>query len=281
MVAAAEEFGFDEFFERRADGSAFGEPEAESLADVVGDAEQAQSLAEHAVIAFAGFFELFEPGFQVFTIEVGGAVEPLQSGSGGVSFPEGGGDAGDLEGLDLSGMRNVGAATEVEEFALPVKAECGVFGKSGANVFGLERLAKVGAKCECFFAAGFEAFERFGRIDDALHFGFNAREVVFADGSGKIEVVVEAVASRGAEGETGSWKQSHDGASHHVCAAVAEHSECFRVTFGDESNRYGALRREIRKGTHAVHDCAVDGGSDSGFRESFADSSGDIESSCG
>jgi hypothetical protein len=62
---------------------------------------------------------------------------------------------------------------------------------------------------------------------------------------------------------------------------VAEHSECFRVTFGDESNRYGALRRKIRKGTHAVHDCAVDGGSDSGFRESFADSSGDIESSCG
>lgn len=133
-----------------------------------------------------------------------------------------------------------------------------MFGKSGANVFCFECLLEVGAELDGFFAGSFEAFEWFGGIDNPLHLGFDPREVVFADGCGEIEVVVEAVSGGRSEGQPGAWEEPHDGAGHHVGATVAKYSEGFRVAFGDQSQRDWALFGEFTEWPHAVTNHAID-----------------------
>ena len=143
----------------------------------------------------------------------------------GVAFPVRAGDAQKFKRFDLSGVRNVRAAAEIDEFALSVKAEFTVLGQAGFDVFALEFLLEVAAELQSLFAVHVEAFERLGFFDDLLHLSFDLREVFLADRSFQIEVVVKACAGRRAERQADAFIKPHDRSSHDVSTRVTEHSQ--------------------------------------------------------
>jgi hypothetical protein len=140
LVTASQQFFLDEVFQQSADGRPFGQPQTEPLPDVVADVEQAELLAEHSVIAAFGFLKLSEIFLLILLAEERRAVDALQALVAGVSLPVRPGDAEHLERLDLSGIRNVRTAAQVDEFALPVEAERVVIGETGFDVLALEFL---------------------------------------------------------------------------------------------------------------------------------------------
>ena len=86
-VTSLEQFLLDELFERRADGRALREPQAESRPDFVGNRKQSQLLSEHSVVAFPGFIDLLNVIVEIFLAEPRGAIQPLKLFVICVTFP--------------------------------------------------------------------------------------------------------------------------------------------------------------------------------------------------
>ena len=102
----------------------FGSQRIRPGADRLADGEQLQLLAEHAVIAALGLFELLQVGVEFGLIEERGRVQPLQLLAIGVPFPIRAGDREQLERpADMAGAGNVLAPAKIDELALPIKRE--------------------------------------------------------------------------------------------------------------------------------------------------------------
>jgi hypothetical protein len=77
LVAAGREFLADERLERATQDRPLGHPEHEPRADERAGGEQVELLAEHAMVAAAGFFQRRQVRVELLLGEPGGAVEPL------------------------------------------------------------------------------------------------------------------------------------------------------------------------------------------------------------
>ena len=96
------------------------------------------------MVAALGFRELGQVGVEFLLVEEGGRIEPLQLLPSGVSLPIRPGDREQLERLaDVTGARDVLAATEIDEFALPVERQVRLVGESRLDVFDLELLTQL------------------------------------------------------------------------------------------------------------------------------------------
>src|ERR1035441_8004977 len=102
-------------FELFADDAALGMEEDESGAGEFLDAEEVKLLAQLAVVALLGLFDLFEVGVEILGGEEGGAVDALELLVVLVALPDNAGDTEQLEGLDFRGIGHVGAAAEIDE----------------------------------------------------------------------------------------------------------------------------------------------------------------------
>src|ERR1017187_4142087 len=102
-------------FELFVDDAARGMEEDESGTGEFLDAEEVELLAELAVVALLGLFHLFEVGVEILGGEEGGAVNALELLVVLVALPVGAGDTEQLEGLDLRGVGDMGAAAEIDE----------------------------------------------------------------------------------------------------------------------------------------------------------------------
>ena len=92
-------------FELLADDAALGMEEDQPGPGQFLNAEQVQLLAQLAVVALLGLFELLEVLVQVLLAEEGGAVDALQLLVVLVALPVGAGDGEQLERLDLRSVR--------------------------------------------------------------------------------------------------------------------------------------------------------------------------------
>ena len=222
LVAAFEQFILEEGFEDAADDGPFGEPEDEAAADEGRDGEEAEFLADAAMVAFLGFLDLVEVGVEVFFIEEGGAVDALEDGAVGAAFPVSAGDGEEFERADFSGVGDVWAAAEVDELALAVEAEDSEFVQFFVDVFDFEVLSDAGAEFAGIWGGEGESFEGFCGGDDFGHFGFDGGKIFFRDRTiGEGDVVVEAGAGGWTEGEARAWVESHEGARHDVGGGVS------------------------------------------------------------
>lgn len=216
LVTPFEQFLLDEVFEDDANGRSLGHPQAEALADFLADGEQAELLAEDAVIAAFGLVDLFEVGVLILLREPGGSVEPLELASAGISLPVGSGNRQQLEGLDPFGVRHVRAAAEIDEFALAVETDGRMAGQPSPDMFALEGLRHSLDQLQRLVPVGDETLERLRLGDDAGHFGLDSREIVLADLMRQGHVVVVALAGRRTERQFHFGKQAGDSAGHHV-----------------------------------------------------------------
>src|ERR1017187_5162155 len=259
-------------FELFADDAALGMEEDESGTGEFLDAEEVELLAELAVVALLGLFHLFEVGVEFLGGEEGGAVNALELLVVLVALPVGAGDTEQLEGLDLRGVGDVGAAAEIDE--------AGSEGVLGEDLAGLlfDELALhpgFGVLLEALFFGGKDAFVGEGAGLDLPHLLLDLLEVVGGEGGGAVEIVVEAVVDGRADAELGFGIEFEHGGGEEVGGGVAVDLERFGVPGGEDLNR-GVLL----DGAGEVEHLAVDLGRQAGVRQAGADASGDIDGTC-
>ena len=77
LVAAPQQLLLDKGLQQAADSRSLGHPQDESAAHGRTDGEKVELLAQDAVIAFLGFFELFQVGIEVLLAEKRRPVQAL------------------------------------------------------------------------------------------------------------------------------------------------------------------------------------------------------------
>src|SRR5262249_41592011 len=115
----------------------------------------------------------------------------------------------------------VRAAAQVDELTLAVKTQGRILFQIVVDVLDLEALAHVGNQRPRIGSGALKALERLGVFDDFAHLVLDARKVVLADGSGRVNVVIETILQRGTEGKLCAREQAQDGAGHDVSSTVA------------------------------------------------------------
>src|SRR3974390_3009572 len=202
-------------------------PEDEAGAGELLNGEEIELLAEQAVVAALGFFELVEVVVELFLGVERGTVDALELQVLFVAQPVGSGDVEQLEGLDASSGRDVRAAAEVGELASLVDGD--LFIGRGEMLdevtlhevtFGLEALQAFGAGQE-FAGVGQVGF------GELLHLVLDGGEVVGREGLLAVEVVEESVLGGGAVAEAGLGKEFEDGGGHEMRGRVTEDFEGF------------------------------------------------------
>jgi hypothetical protein len=96
LVAAGEQTLAHVALDLVADDAALGVEDAEAGADLVGEREEVELLAELAVVALGGLFEALLVGAQLVLGGPGGAVDALQLRVLLAAAPVGAGDAGEV-----------------------------------------------------------------------------------------------------------------------------------------------------------------------------------------
>src|SRR5271169_2888681 len=150
-VAAAEVLVAHPVFNLLADEAALGMPEDEAGAGELLNGEQVELLAEQAMVALLGLFELVEIVVELFLGVERRTVYALELGVLFVAQPLGSCDVEQLECLDASGRGDVRPAAEVGELARLV---------DGYLFFGLGELLDEVTLHEVAF--GLEALQAFG-----------------------------------------------------------------------------------------------------------------------
>ena len=225
VVAVFLEEGAKEVLEFLADDGAAGHPEDEALAGGVVDVEEAEFASEFAVVAQFGLFAVVEVGVEFFLCGEGGAVDALELDVFFVAAVVGAGDGEEFEGAGPGGAGDVGAGTQVDEFAVFVEGDGFAFGDVGQASGFVAGLADFLEECGGQVAGKFDAFEGLVFSGDAAHFFFDGFKVFGGEFFGQVHIVVEALVGGWADVELGVGVKAQEGGGEDVCAGVAEFLE--------------------------------------------------------
>ena len=220
LVAAGEVLAPLELLDDVAQQRALRVPEHETGADLVGEREQVELLADLAVVALLRLLDAVQVGLERGLVGEAGAVDALEHPVLLVPAPVGAGDREQLEGLDLAGRGDVRPAAEVGEPALAVDRDGRVVDR--LDELGLVELALVAEGAQGLVAGHLAAHERGVGLDDLGHALLDALEILGREGLLDVEVVVEALLDRGADRELGPREEIGHRLGQDVRARVAE-----------------------------------------------------------
>ena len=233
LVAALQMFADEEVFEDGAEHHALGQPEGHAGGDVFMEGEQAQFLAEAAMVAALGFFEGVQMILEGLFVTEGGAVDAGEHGALLVAAPVGAGHGEELEGLHGAGAGDVRTAAEVEEVAAAVQGH-GV----GVELFDdldLVALALAFEESDGVGLAHDGAFEGNVGGHDGAHFLLDGFEVFRSEGTGSIEVVIETLVDGGTDGHLHAGEELLHGSGHDMRSGMAQELQAFGIVSGDGS----------------------------------------------
>ncbi len=206
------------------------------------------------MVALLGLLELLEVGGKLLLARPRRAVDALQLRVAVVAAPVGAGELGELEGLaDLAGRGHVRAAAQVEPLALLVDLEVLAFG-DGIDQLDLEQLALLLEEVLGLLPAPHLLAEGRVALDDLVHLGLDARDVVGVERLLLGEVVVEAVLDHRPDGDLGAGPQRLHGLGHDVRAVVADQLQRLRIGAHDDPDRGILLDRVGEVGEPPVDD---------------------------
>jgi hypothetical protein len=218
------------------DRGALGVPHRQAAAELLGERQQVELHGEAPVVALLGLLEEAEVVGQRLGRLPGRAVDALEHGALLVAPPVGPGHLHELEGTELGRARDVGTPAEVDELGrVPVDAHDaagaglgGILGVAvglGGALDDLALVRLVREERQRLLGAHLAAGERLAGGHDLAHACLDGGEVVLAERAParQVEVVVEAVLDRRADGELGAGEQLGHRLRHHVRRGVAEH----------------------------------------------------------
>ena len=197
-----------------------GQEEGEAGA-LVPEHEQAQLLAQPAVVPLLGLLDLGQVLVQLVLLGEGHAVDALEGLPAGIPPPVGGVAGGELDGvaLDAPGGVQVGAGAQVGELALPVEGDHRVLGQV-VDELHLEGLALLLHEFDRFLTGQLEPLQLQLFLADLAHLGLKLGKLPLGEGLGGVEVVVEAVVDGRADGQLHLRVEALHGLGKHMGAGV-------------------------------------------------------------
>ena len=202
VVAAGELLRLLELLDQEADQGALRVPEDKAGADLVGDGEEVEFLAEPAVVAPLRLFQPVEVVVQLFLGRPGRAVDALQHRPALVAPPVGAGHGLEFERADLGRRVDVRSPAEIEKFALLVGRDLVVRRQLADD---LDLVGVVCEDLERFVAGDDRADERLGRLAVRAHALLDGGEIVGRERPRELHVVVEAVLR--SPGRSRTWRR--------------------------------------------------------------------------
>jgi len=210
------------------------------------------------VIASFGLGDFVEMFLKIFRVVEGNAVDQGEHFVFGIAAPVSPGYGLEFDSFDERGVGDVGAATEVEEVAVPIEAD--LSGRVGLGEL-IDQFQFVGLAQFFEFIAGlvvgdFGPFEELAFLGEFLHVFFDFGEVFGPEGCGQVEVVVEPVFEVIDEGWSDGVLNAvavelPHGLSEQVCAAVTKDFERFAIVVGGEDGF--DCRRAVDLGAEVDH----------------------------
>ena len=256
--------------ERILEHHALGKEEREAGA-LVQDGEQAQFLAELAVVAFFGLLEHREVGVKIGLFFKRRAIDALEHLVLFAAAPVGARHAHEFGVFEFSGGGDVRPGAQVDELALPVKADDRVL-RQVADELHLVWLAQLFHIGNGLFPRQLKPLEREVLPGNLFHFLFDGRQVVRGKRLRRVKVVVKAVFNGRADGQLDLWVETLDRLREHVRSGVAVRPAAVFVGKGEEADRVVAL-----DGAECVAVYAVDGARERSFGQARADGCGDLQ----
>ena len=195
--------------------------DGQALTDDVDGGEIFQLAADLVVVALAGLLLPAQVLVQLLLLREGDAVDALQHLAVGIAAPVSAAALRQLEGvgLDAAGGVEVRAGAQVGKFALRIERDDGVGGQV-VDQLDLVRLALGLHVGDGLLAGLFRALQVQALLADLLHLGLDGVQMLLREGEVGIEVVVEAVVDRRADGELDLRIQALDRLRHDVRAGV-------------------------------------------------------------
>jgi hypothetical protein len=230
VIAAGDVVVLDGPGEQPLDHGSLRMPEHQARPHQVRDGEEVELAPEHPVVALPGLLQAVEVGLEVFLLEPGRAVDPLQHLPLLVAAPIGAGGVQQLEMLQAAGARDVRAAAEIGEGTVGVDRDRFVVAQL-ADSLELQRV--VGEPPVGGLPVHDLAHERIVRLRHLAHAGLDPFEVLRRERAGHLEVVVEAVLDRGAEADAGAGKELADRGGEDVGGRMAQDRERVGVAVGE------------------------------------------------
>ena len=199
---------------------AIGQEEREARA-LVHEREQAELLAELPVVALFGLFDTGQIRIELLLLREAGAVDALKHLAVAVAAPVGAGDARQLDGvaLDAAGGVQMRAGAEVNEFALAVEGDNGVF-RQVVDELDLVRLIALLHELQRFVAGELKALETQLFLADLAHLGLKLLEHLGRERLGAVKIVIETVLDGRADGQLHLGVQALHGLGENVAGGV-------------------------------------------------------------
>jgi len=101
------------------------------------------------------------------------------------------------------------ARAQIEKFTLLIKRNRFVIGQALFDMLDFERLIQVAADFNRLAARTLDPFKRFVQLDQALHFGFDRREILLVQWTGGLHVIVKAPFDRRSKSQLDAAFQPH------------------------------------------------------------------------
>jgi len=193
------------------------------------EAEQVHGLPEFAVVALFCFLQEMEIGLQVFFVEKSRAVYALKLGIGRIGPPVRPGDLCQFEGLDKTGVRNMGAPAQIREISMGIKRN-GSVRKIGYHLL---FVGFIGVKRDRLGLGDLLPLKRQFRLDGFFHLRFDPGKILFGDRR-HVYVIVESVLHGRAYGQFCVRVEVEHCLGHDMGSAVAQDIDGFIVPGGDK-----------------------------------------------
>ena len=163
--------------------------------------EETKLLAELAVIALLRLLQHMEIGVEFLFGAPCGAVDALQHRAVRIPAPVGTGNAHQFEGMPhAAGRGKVRAAAQVDEIALLIEGDR-LAGRDRLDKLDLERLVVLFVEGDRLVTGPDIADDRLVPVDDLVHARLDGGKVLVAEGRLAMEIVIEPVLDRRADGD--------------------------------------------------------------------------------
>ena len=181
--------------------------------------KQPELLAELAVVALLGLLNLLKVGIQLGLFRKRRTVDTLQHLVFLVAAPVGTGAGGELDGLDPSGIRQMGAGAQIHKIALTVEGDGLALG--GVLLEQLQLIRLIRHQLTGLLRRQKKLLNRKCFLDDFIHFLLNGGQILRQKRLFAVEIVIKSAVDGGADGQLGIREQTQHGLCQNVGRGMA------------------------------------------------------------
>ena len=230
---------------------AFGMPEHHPWSFLL-EMEELQLFTNLAMVAFLSLFQSLKVLIQGFFITPGGTINTLQHFVLGVTTPIGSGNGSQLERLKFSSIGDVGASTEIDEFALAIKRDIFI-AMNAANNLNFVLFAHPFEHGNCITPAHQRTMNRQIFQHNLAHFFFNFLKIFRRKWTRIGKVIEESIVYDWANRNLGLREQSLYCLSHQMGARMSYDRKTIRIAISNDGQFTILVNHEGRINQYPIY----------------------------